>query len=202
MMGTHAHHDVAFSFLGRLGSAFWPRLTASQPVHVRQVFDASWIEKVSLPLAEEKAAGQTVALVDGTEFVRESRNEEVFHAYRDRPRTRVYESLHVRSDGWVSAVTLQLTAMMRRNVICSAYESHAGDRNLGAHDDEWLGVITQMHGAKRWLVWPETTGAPEEIVTRVGDVLILPQGVKHEVSTPDLPGYSVHLVFAITDDPV
>ncbi|ASQ94460.1 cupin domain-containing protein [Streptomyces sp. 11-1-2] len=201
-MGALAHQEVGFRFLGRLGPAVWPRLTASQPVHVQQVFDAAWIESVFLPLAEQKATGQTVALVDGLDFHRRSHRDAVARAYQERQRTRVYESLDVRSDGWFSTVTLQLTAMMHRHVVCSAYESHAGDRNLGAHDDEWLGVIIQMRGAKHWLVWPEATGAAEEIVTRVGDVLILPQGVKHEVSTPDLPGYSVHLVFAITDEPV
>ncbi|MFD8092366.1 JmjC domain-containing protein [Streptomyces malaysiensis] len=199
-MDAHSHQAVAFSFLGRLGTAVWPRLTASHPVHIQQVFDAAWTEGLSLPLREAKAASQTVALIDGMDFHRQSDKDAVAHAYQERQRTRVYESLNVRSDGWFSTVTLRLTAIMRHQVICTAYESHAGDRNLGAHDDEWLGVITQMRGAKRWLVWPETTGAPEEIVTRVGDVLILPQGVKHEVSTPDSPGYSVHLVFAITDE--
>ncbi|MFI0772574.1 hypothetical protein ACH4TQ_48120 [Streptomyces sp. NPDC021218] len=200
-MDAHSQ-EVAFSFLGRLGTAVWPRLAASQPVHIQRAFDAAWIEGLSLPLGEEKAASQTVALIDGMDFHRQSDKDAVAHAYQERQRTRVYESLNVRSDGWFSTVTLRLTAMRRHQVICTAYESHAGDRNLGAHDDEWLGVITQMRGAKRWLVWPGETGAPEEIVTRVGDVLILPQGVKHEVSTPDSPGYSVHLVFAMTDEPV
>ncbi|WP_413809679.1 hypothetical protein [Streptomyces sp. OE57] len=201
-MDTHSHHEVAFSFLARLGAVMWPRLMASQPVHVQQVFDTAWIESVPLPLAEQKAAGQTVALVDGMDFHRKVDQDAIDRAYRERQRTRVYESLDVRSDGWFSVVTHRLTALIGRCVVCTAYESHAGDRNLGAHDDEWLGVITQMWGAKRWLVWPETTGAPEEIVTRAGDVLILPQGVKHEVNTPGSPGYSVHLVFAITDEPV
>ncbi len=201
-MGGLTHQEVAFSFLGRLGPAVWPRLTASQPVHVQQVFDATWIESVFLPLAEQKAAGQTVALVDGLDFHRRSHKDAVARAYQERQRTRVYESLDLRSDGWFIAVTLQLTAMIRSPVVCSAYESHAGDRNLGPHDDEWLGLITQVRGAKRWLVWPDTTGAPEEIVTRAGDVLILPQGMKHEVNTPGSPGYSVHLVFAITDEPM
>ncbi|MEU4896226.1 hypothetical protein AB0B12_26320 [Streptomyces sp. NPDC044780] len=201
-MDTHSHHEVAFRFLAGLGAVTRPRLAASQPVHLEQVFDAAWIESVPLPLAEQKAAGQTVALVDGMDFHRKVDQDAVARAYRKRRRTRVYESLDVRSDGWFSVVTHRLTVLMGRCVVCTAYESHAGDRNLGAHDDEWLGVITQMRGAKRWLVWPETTGAPEEIVTRAGDVLILPQGVKHEVNTPISPGYSVHLVFAITDDPV
>jgi hypothetical protein len=198
-MGACSHQEAAFNFLGRFGPVVWPRLEASRPVHVQRVFDATWIESVSLPLAEQKAVGQTVALVDGMDFQRKSDKGAVARAYRERKRTRVYESMDVRSDGWFSVVTLQLATMIRRCVICTAYESHAGDRNLGAHDDEWLGVIVQMRGAKRWLVWPRNTDVPKEIVTRAGDVLIMPQGVKHEVSTPH---YSVHLLFAITDEPV
>jgi hypothetical protein len=32
--------------------------------------------------------------------------------------------------------------------------------------------------------------------------MILPQGMTHQVSTPEEPGYSVHLLFAVTDEPI
>ncbi|MEU0722808.1 hypothetical protein [Streptomyces sp. NPDC006140] len=193
---------MASSFLAGLGPAIWPRLASERPVHVPRVFEPTWISDLHLPLGAGKAANQTVALADDTAFHRESHEDAVTRAYQDRPRTRIYESLNVRSDGWFSLVALRLAGMLRRQVVCAAYESQAADRNLGAHDDEWLGVIAQMRGVKRWLMWPESNGVPVETVTRVGDVLILPRGVKHEVSTPDPPGYSVHLLFAVTDKPI
>jgi ribosomal protein L16 Arg81 hydroxylase len=94
---------------------------------------------------------------------------------------------------------LRLAGLLRQRVIATLYESRAGDLNLGAHDDQWDGVIVQIRGAKTWRLWPETHGQPHELLTRAGDVLLLPQGVTHEVTTPD---YSVHLVLAVTDEPL
>ncbi|MER6633692.1 hypothetical protein ABT301_36700 [Streptomyces sp. NPDC000987] len=165
-------------------------------------FDAAWIESIPVPVAGRKAPGQTVALIDGVDFERGTDPDAVAAAYQERPRTRVYESLHLRSDGWPSLVSPHLARMLGRYVICTAYESQAGDRHLGAHDDQWLGVVVQMRGAKRWLVWPAGPDSPEEIVMRAGDVLLLPQGMTHEVATPDAPGHSLHLLFAVTDQPV
>ncbi|WP_055548914.1 cupin domain-containing protein [Streptomyces kanamyceticus] len=186
---------MSHTFITRLGRAIWPHLkSGKQPRHVPTVFDASWIGSLPLPL---KAGAQPVALIDGLDFHREQDEKVVTAAYQARPRTRAYESVNVHSDGWVSAASLHLAGLLRRHVVCTLYESRAGDRTLGAHDDEWLGVIVQMHGAKRWELWPERTGAGHEVLTRAGDVLVLPQGVTHAVSTPE---YSVHLVFAVTDE--
>ncbi|PGH46936.1 hypothetical protein [Streptomyces sp. Ru87] len=199
-MKHHAHHRVAHMFLARLGAAVLPQIRTApdRPAHLTQVLDTSWIEGASLPLADRKAPEQTVALIDGMDFHRETRQDRVSRAYRERPRTRVYESLDVRSPSWVSLVALDLARLTRRRVICTAYESHAGDRNLGAHDDDWLGVAVQMRGAKSWLIWPGGGEPPKETVTRAGDVLVLPRCMKHEVSTPQRPGHSTHLLFAIT----
>jgi len=80
------------------------------------------------------------------------------------------------------------------------YESDPGDRNLGAHEDEWLGAIVQTCGAKTWTFWPREGGDSQELLTQAGDVLLLPRSIKHAVSTPD---YSVHLVFAfLTGEPI
>ncbi|WP_406431894.1 cupin domain-containing protein [Streptomyces sp. NBC_00631] len=196
-------HAAAARFLAGLGPAVLPgiKLTPERLRHVSGAFDAEMIESMVLPVAEGKAPSQTVALMDGVDFERNTRLDAVALAYQERPRTRVYESLHLRSDGWFSLVTLHLAGMLSRHVICTAYESQAGDRNLGAHDDQWLGVVVQMRGAKRWLVWTSKGSDPEEITMRAGEVLILPQGMTHEVTTPDHPGHSVHLLFAVTDHP-
>ncbi|MGW0885896.1 JmjC domain-containing protein [Streptomyces sp. NPDC002671] len=202
-MEADTPHATAATFLARLATAALPgiRLTPHRLRHVSGAFDPAWIERLPLPVADTHPPSQTVALADGTAFTRVSA-EDVAQERLDQPRTQVYESVNVRSDGWFSIATLHLVGMLRRDVICTAYESHTGDHTLGAHDDAWLGVIVQMRGAKRWRIWPTAQGDPDEIVLRSGDVLILPQGMKHQVSTPDDPGYSIHMVFAITNESI
>ncbi|MEU7640933.1 cupin domain-containing protein [Streptomyces sp. NPDC039016] len=77
----------------------------------------------------------------------------------------------------------------------TAEVSQAGDASLGRHDEDWDGIIVQLEGAKRWRVWADPEDGPTEIVTRVGDMLVLPRGVPHDVDTP---GRSLHLAFAVT----
>ncbi|WP_019061530.1 cupin domain-containing protein [Streptomyces prunicolor] len=192
---------TAADFMARLGPAALPAIgmTPGNLHHVPGAFDTAWIEAAPLPLAASKAPEQTVALVDGTEFRRDTGLGALANAYQERARTRVYESLDVRSDGWFSLVSLHLAGILRRRVICTAYESQAGDRNLGAHDDHWLGVIVQMRGAKQWQIWTSADSRPVDLLTSAGDVLVLPRGMTHAVSTPE---YSAHLVFAVTDQPM
>lgn len=147
-----------------------------------------------LPLRGGRTERQTVALVDDTEFHREVSDQAIDRAYQERHRTRVYEGLDARSDGWYSLTAVHLARLARCRVACSMYESNSGDATIGAHVDEWLGVIVQMRGAKSWTLWPRADGDPEHVTTEAGDVLLLPRGVKHEVGTPN---YSVHLVFAL-----
>ncbi|WP_442806368.1 JmjC domain-containing protein [Streptomyces sp. NBC_01317] len=64
--------------------------------------------------------------------------------------------------------------MVRRHVVCTMYESNAGDLGLIRHVDAWFGVIVQMQGAKRWRIWPDEDSAPQEMVIEAGDVLLLP----------------------------
>ncbi|MET7685630.1 cupin domain-containing protein [Streptomyces sp. NPDC005423] len=193
---------TASDFLARLGPAVLPsiELMPEHHNHVPGLFNTEWVAAASLPVADEKLPAQTVALVDGPEFQRSTALDMAAGAYQERPRTRVYESLDVRSDGWFSLASLHLAGMLRRGVVCTAYESRTGDRTLGAHYDHWLGVIVQMRGAKQWQIWPRADGAPVELLMRPGDVLVLPQGMLHDVSTPEHPGNSLHLVFAVTDE--
>lgn len=137
---------------------------------------------------------QTVALTDGAHFHRLTDEGAIAGAYRESPRTRVFESAHARSDGWYSLVALYLANALRREVICTLYASSAGDLTSGRHVDRWDGVILQVRGTKVWRMWPQH-GEPYDVATRAGDVLLLPQGVVHEVTTPLA---SVHAVFAVT----
>ncbi|MET7573383.1 cupin domain-containing protein [Streptomyces sp. NPDC005492] len=196
--------ETASAFLTPLAAMALPgiRLAHDRLTHEKGVFTEEWLAGRPLPLADARQPGQTVALVDGDGFTRSLGADSATHDHDVRPRTRVYESLHVRSNSWVSLTALHLAGLLRRDVVCTAYESHAGDLNLGPHDDLWTGLIVQISGAKRWLVWPNPQAAPEEFVMRTGDVMVLPRRMKHDVSTPENPGYSLHLVFAITDRPI
>jgi hypothetical protein len=193
--------QAAADFYTRLSSTVLPRYppaAGGQAAHLQQVFDQGWIAGLPLP-TQDKGHDQTVALVDGFDFHRAVDPAAITDSYCARQRTRVYESIHARSDGWFSLVTLHMARLLRHRVICTLYESQAGDRNLGAHEDEWDGLIVQMSGSKSWRLWPQPHGQPYDLRTRVGDVLLLPRGVTHKVATPD---YSVHMVLAVTDEPL
>jgi hypothetical protein len=198
-MHTASQRETAFTIYTCLSSAIVPRRRPGSEMeltHLPQAFNEEWI--VSLPIpTEDKDPDQTVALVDNDAFHRELSEEAVAAAYAQRPRTRVFESIHAQSDGWYGLVALRLAGLLRQRVIATLYESRAGDLNLGAHDDQWDGVIVQIRGAKTWRLWPQPHGQPRELLTRAGDVLLLPKGITHEVDTPD---YSVHLVLAVTDE--
>ncbi|MGW6459962.1 JmjC domain-containing protein [Streptomyces sp. NPDC055078] len=134
----------------------------------------------------------------GGNFQREVTPTAVARAYQERPRTRVYESADARSDGWYGLVALHLARALRHRVICTMYESNTGDSTLGRHHDAWDGVVVQLRGTKHWTLWPDEPRDPLELVTETGDLLLLPHGMEHDVSTPGTPGYSVHAVFAAT----
>lgn len=200
-----AEYAAASQFLGRLWSAVLPVYRLSEEgqevVHIPGAFAPESLFDMSLPLAGQRSSEQTVALVDeAEEFHREVTDDAIVTAYQERRRTRIYEGMDVRSDGWYSVTAIQLARLARCRVVCSMYESSSGDRTMGAHVDDWLGAIVQMRGAKSWTLWPRAGGDPREVLTQAGDVLLLPRNVQHAVSTPD---YSVHLVFAfVTGEPI
>ncbi|MFE0190715.1 JmjC domain-containing protein [Streptomyces sp. NPDC058989] len=130
-----------------------------------------------------------MTLIDGMDFQRMPTDDAAV-ALR---RTRSYENLHIHVD-WIRLASRSLELALGRRVTCAAYASQAGDTSLGPHDDAWDGVIVQLEGAKRWHVWTDRYKGPREIVTRVGDVMVLPRGVPHDVHTP---GRSLHLALAV-----
>jgi Cupin superfamily protein len=197
-MRSHPHQVTASEVLARLGPTVLPHFRQPddmQPRHMTRVFNPGWIGSLPLPIGDHRTPAQTVALADGASFHRTADRHRAADAYQRRPRTRVYEGIEVRSDGWYSLVALQLVRTLRRHVYCSVFESHTHDRRLDPHADEWLGVIVQTHGAKQWRLWPHPDQEPQHLVTEAGDVLTIPAGVRHDVATP---ASSIHMVFAIT----
>ncbi|WP_405824441.1 cupin domain-containing protein [Streptomyces sp. NBC_00838] len=191
--------EMADTVCTRLGAVVMARhRPGAELAHVKGAFDEKWIGSLPLP-TKDRAPSQTVALVDETTgSQREVDEVAVEAAYAQRPRTQILESIHSRSDGWPSLVALHLARLLRHRVLCSLFESRAGDLTLGPHVDDWDGVILQIQGAKGWRLWPEPHSPSRDVVTRAGDVLLLPRGVKHEVTTPE---HSVHLLFAVTSEP-
>ncbi|MGW0056491.1 JmjC domain-containing protein [Nocardia nova] len=201
-MNVTSEYAIASQFIARIWSSILPVLHlpegSQSAVHLPGIFDPLFIEeKAWLPLADSRPPRQTVALVDEDRFERSSEDRAIEVAYDSRPRTRVYEGIDSGSDGWFSLVALQLANLARCRVVCTMYESAAGDLSMGAHVDEWFGAIVQMHGCKDWRI---SAGGAEtvavEIQTKPGDVLLLPQNIEHEVSTPE---HSTHIVFAFVE---
>ncbi|MEU3602668.1 cupin domain-containing protein [Streptomyces sp. NPDC006798] len=178
----------------------WIRNSAStdngQPTHLPGLLPPHF-HPLHLPIGDQRSTHQPVAFVDDSadSGFRRTASEADIEALRRSGTTRVYESLDVRSDGWHSQVSSGLARLLRRQVTCSVYESRTGDRSLGPHHDDWHGLILQTEGAKTWTLWPE--GGPVQIDTRAGDVLIIPWGLLHDVTTPPDPGHSVHVAFAV-----
>ncbi|MFF5106790.1 JmjC domain-containing protein [Streptomyces sp. NPDC000134] len=201
-MSTDPARDIAYTVLTALSSAVVPHweLGVVRLAHLPAALPEQWT--TSLPLPSDPGArgpDQPVTLVDDCEFQRESDETALAEAYAHRPRTRVLENVGTRCEGWQSLTALHLARVLERQVVCSLYESRPQDATMGWHWDDWDGVILQVRGAKFWRLRTEPDADPHTVVTRPGDVLLLPRGLPHDVMTPD---HSVHLAFAVTQHPL
>jgi hypothetical protein len=202
-----AQYRTTSEFLARLGPVVlpaWDEVTSGRcrVRHARGVFTQEWAQGVRLPLDAPPRGRQKVALASATgsdeeRMIRPGGQQALDAAYRQRPRTRVWESVNEGGADWTALTTVHLGRLLQRRVICTLYQSVAGDDSLGPHDDNWWGVITQLRGSKRWRIWDQPN--PTDLVLTAGDVLLLPAGVQHQVFTPD---ESVHMVLAVTSEPI
>jgi hypothetical protein len=180
-----------------------PRPASDEHWHFPDVFDPGWLERLRLPSAQARPAGQQVALTRERAYDRFVDDAALQRAYRQRARTRVYENVH-RTGGcpWLLLTCQYLTLLCgsELEVLCSLYESIPGDANLGRHHDMWYGALVQLAGVKAWEIGPGVLDPLEPVTSvlmRAGDVLLVPARVPHEVSTPQDPGHSRHLQFAL-----
>lgn len=176
-------YEITSGFLGRLGSVVVPAWLAAvegspSARRVEGVFDRNWVSGLPLPVDAPPRDGQKVALASatGTDAERMVRPdpEQLTAEYQQRPRTRVWESVDGAGADWTALTTVHLSSLLERRVICTLYQSTAGDDSLGPHDDNWWGVITQLRGAKHWRIWDRADDAPSSVVMTAGDVLLLP----------------------------
>ncbi|MEU5978413.1 cupin domain-containing protein [Streptomyces sp. NPDC047315] len=196
---------LASDVVARLAAAWIPNEGTQTPVHIPNRFAPSHLDRLSLPVGADRPPHQPVAFIDSNApqgFHREITPDAIETADQNRGHTRVYESVDVRSDGWHSQVSTHLARILRRRIAVAVYESQTGDQSLGKHRDAWDGIILQLRGAKRWTLWPELQGTPKELSTHTGDILIIPQGMQHDVTTPPHPGHSLHITFAVTPTPL
>lgn len=210
-MTASAAELAAARFAGVLWAAIQAaggtRPPAPRPRHFAGAYDPRWLASLPLPTGPGRPAGQPVALLDDRdEFDRYTSQSTLDAAYADRPRTKVYEDINRNRDGCWSALAarhLGRLAGCDLQVVCSVFESRHGDQSLGRHFDTWYGAVVQLAGAKAWhtadaVLAAAPPGPP--ILTRAGDILLLPKGQPHAVTTPRHPGHSLHLTFAIDRD--
>jgi len=170
-----------------------PRPQATLPSVCRGVFDEELLAAFDLPIDAKRHVGQSVALATVDGLTRPETDMLLRGEYTRSPRTRVYESFGANSDGWFSIAQLLLARLARCAVVATIYQSVRSDQTLGMHHDRWYGVITQIRGSKTWYLEPPNTPA-SKVDLYPGDVLLLPQGVWHDVTTQE---ESVHLLFAL-----
>jgi hypothetical protein len=181
-------------------------------VHYRGVYNKARAALLALPIDEHTAPAGSVALLADThdahgEFERPAGRQQLAEAYAARPRTRVYEDIgRDAPHAWYTRVAQHLgrLAGCELAVVCTVFQSAAGDESLGAHTDAWYGAIMQISGAKSWEIGfsllDGSDRPTQQVTTTAGDLLLLPKGLAHRAWTPPDPGHSVHLAFAIDRD--
>ncbi|MBV9853118.1 MAG: hypothetical protein JOY82_01150 [Streptosporangiaceae bacterium] len=198
----------------RITGALWQAIRSSGGIRIKQyrhypaVFGPLWLESLSLPIGDDKPAVQPVALIDNRHSAFERHRDAAMlrEEYQRRPRTKVYEDIGHESDAWYALTAGYLTRLSRSglHVTCSVFENKHGDETFGAHQDTWFGAVIMFAGAKEWTLGEglpgETEPAPRKVTTYTGDVLLIPKNLPHSVRTPEDPGFSVHLAFAIDRD--
>ena len=205
-MAIESPHDniYAAQLVGGLWAATYsangPRPATLEYKHFPGLFDPAWLASLPLPIGEQLPDSQSIALGgEGLSFERPASSENLRQAYADQPRTRIYESIDARSGGWPAVATRHLMKLADCRVTCTMYESSRDDETLGAHTDKWYGAVVQVLGAKAWRLGQDTENSQEDptLITKAGDLLLLPTGLRHDVTTPE---YSVHLGFAMITD--
>lgn len=188
-----------------ISAAIWRRITRAgglqpdQPTHTHfpNVFTTEQLRALNLPTRERFPEGQRVTLA-GRGFHRYRDHAATLTAYHADPRTWIFEQAD-RHIAWLAAVTRYLTTLSHSpcNVIAAVYDSVTTDRPSAYHWDAWYSAIVQFDGAKQWSIGPDA----KQVTTRPGDVLLIPEGLAHAVTTPTDPGHSRHLVFDIHTKP-
>lgn len=177
-----------WEFLARAGG---PRPATQAHHHFPHAFPSHWLATLDLPSRTRVPEGQAVTLT-GPGFTRHHDHAAMLAGYTSNPRTWVFECAHWHIP-WLNHAARHLTetTASRYDVLAAVYDSRAIDRPSTPHTDAWYSAIIQLDGAKHWSIGPDR----RRVTTRPGDILFIPEGLAHAVTTPDDPGHSRHLVF-------
>jgi hypothetical protein len=172
-----------------------PRPSTQAHAHLPRMFDPAWLTRLSTPTREVTPEGLSVTLGGGG-FERYPDQTAMLAAYQQRPRTWVFENTH-HAIPWISltAAYLGKLSASRLEVVAAVFDSRPYEQAPGAHTDEWYSVIVQFDGAKNWTIG--TGPHTQHLTTEPGDVLLIPEALAHATTTPDNPGHSRHLTFAL-----
>lgn len=178
-----------------INQAGGPRPGHRHAVILRHRIPLEWLAELALPTRSEIPEGQSVTLGFSAP-ARYTDRAELTGAYRENPRTWVFENAH-HNIAWLSLAASYLARLSgsKLEVLAAVFDSLAQDEAPGAHTDEWFSVIVQMDGAKTWTINPGDS--QQQLTTHAGDVLLLPEGLVHATATPDEPGHSRHIQFSL-----
>ena len=184
-----------------VAAALWRRITQTggpRPAHhthshFPRALAPAEVATLDVPSRTHIPEGQSVTLA-GRGFERYGDHTATLAAYRQLPRTWIFERAN-ETVAWINTTAAHLTALSQgpHPVIAAVYDSHAADQPSAPHYDTWYSAIIQIHGAKQWSIGPNG----HQITTQPGDILLIPEGLAHAVTTPTDPGHSTHLVFDI-----
>ncbi|HEU5427787.1 MAG TPA: cupin domain-containing protein [Actinocrinis sp.] len=206
---TRTPQALAATFTGILWAAIrasdGPRPSEPRYHHIPAAYHPDWLAALPLPTLDSGPPTQQVALIRPGEYDRYLNGDALKQAHEARPRSRSFENVQ-RSCNWLSLVSqhLQRLSASELEVLVSLYESDHGDENLGPHWDVWYSAIVHLTGAKVWTLGHgvmDGTGPTRTLTTTAGDILLIPQGLAHDVSTPADPGHSRHLQFTLCRPP-
>lgn len=182
-------------------AALWPCILAAggpRPAHLAHhhfpnTYHPRELATLELPSRTHIPNGQRVTLA-AEGFDRYPDHTATRDAYAEDPRTWIFEEADAHIP-WLNAAAAHLTALTQgpHEVIAAVYDSITTDRPSSPHWDAWYSAIVQFDGAKQWSIGPDA----HQVTTRPGDVLLIPEGLTHAVTTPTEPGHSRHLVFDI-----
>lgn len=176
--------------------------------HYPGVFDPWWLSMLPLPDPDRAPAGQPVSLLAGRRIERYpgSVTERGRHTVALEDIGSGEDDGSGGEDKWYKLAAAHLTRLSGSDprVTCTGFWSRYGDESFTSHRDAWLGAWVQMAGAKRLLIGEgllDGSGIPARSVTvSAGDIVLIPKHAAHRASTPEDPGHSVHLAFAIDRD--
>jgi len=146
----------------------------------------------------------------GASFARAVVVESVLAAHRDGA-TVVFQALH-RNHAPLARLCRALEGRFAHRFQTNVYLTPPGERGLGVHFDRHDVFVLQVHGTKRWTVYPEAAELPSrggaydfdpgdpgeplfEVTLEAGDLLYLPRGYPHQAAARD--DTSVHVALGV-----